>query len=234
MQYNEDIILKLHCQMFTQKYMNTKKIHELLGSKPIGFYIDIGAFDGLKANNTKYFEDIGWQGIAVEPHPTSFSKLESNRTCAKENIIITDHDGESEFHWSDSAPMTSRVDMSGHRNRIHRMSDVIKTTIPCMTVTSLCEKYSVGHVDFLKIDAEGHDWAVINGIDFSKISISFIVFEMWENHNKKEYNLSIEKLVNAGFTDITNDYDHENNQLHNKYYIKNEIKKQYVSTNVVH
>lgn len=39
--------------------MNTKKIHELLGSKSTGFYIDVGAFDGLQANNTKYFEDIG-------------------------------------------------------------------------------------------------------------------------------------------------------------------------------
>lgn len=200
--------------------MKPKKIHELLESKQTGFYIDVGAFDGLHANYTKYFEDIGWQGIAIDPHPTSFSKLESNRTCTKENIVISDHDGESEFNWSDSAPMTSRVDLSGKKARIHNQDDVIKTILPCMTITSLCEKYSVRHVDFLKIDAEGHDWAIINGIDFSKITISFIVLEVWENHEKEKYKLSIEKLLNAGFTNITNDYESTERVDHNKYFIK--------------
>lgn len=200
--------------------MKPKKIHELLGSKPEGFYIDVGAFDGLKASNTKYFEDIGWQGIVVEPHPTSFSNLELNRTCAKENIIITDYDGESVFYWSDKAPMASRVDMSGQRARIHRVDDVKEDRVQCMTISTLCKKYSLQRVDFLKIDTEGNDWAVINGIDFSKISVSFIAFEMWDNHKEEEYNLAIDKLVDAGFTDITNDYGIDFIERHNKYYMK--------------
>ena len=182
--------------------MSPKKIHELLGSNLSGYYIDVGAFNGLQGSKTKYFEDIGWQGIAVEPHPISFQKLESNRTCKKENILITDYDGECNFHWSERAPMTSRIDMSGHKGRIHKMPDVKETQLPCMTITTLCEKYLWTVVNFLKIDAEGNDWAVINGIDFARLSIDLIVFEMWPSHKVNEYKSSINKLLEAGFVEI--------------------------------
>lgn len=185
--------------------MSPKKIHELLGLNPMGRYIDVGAFNGLKGSKTKYFEDIGWEGIAVEPHPISFLELESNRTCEKENILITDYDGESNFNWSEQAPMTSRIDMSGYRCRIHEMSDVQEAQLECMTITSLCEKYLWEKVNFLKIDAEGSDWAVIKGIDFAKLSIDFIAFEMWGNHKPEEYALAIDKLQENGFVQIWED-----------------------------
>lgn len=184
--------------------MTPEEIHKILKSKKNGFYVDVGAFDGLKASNTKYFEDVGWQGIAIEPHPTSFLKLKSNRSCAKENILITDYDGECTFNWSERAPMTSRINMSGKKGRIHKMSDVVRTCLPCMTITSLCKKYSVNHIDFLKIDTEGSDWSVINGINFNILSISFIAFEMWNGHEVENYKQAIKKLTDTGFTQIQN------------------------------
>lgn len=200
--------------------MKPQEIHKLLGNHPQGTYIDVGAFDGIIANNTKYFEDIGWDGIAVEPHPTSFAKLESNRNCIKENIVISDHDGVSEFNWSDDAPMTSRVDMSGHKARIHRMKDVVKQHLPCMTLNSLCEKHNITQVDFLKIDAEGYDCRIINSIDFKKLHISSILFEMWEHHEGLCYKLAIEKLIHASYEEVPGDYDISPNDKWNRYFIK--------------
>ena len=51
--------------------------------KKKGFYIDVGAFDGLHYSNTKSFEEQGWNGICVEAHPLYYEKL----TKTRENSI---------------------------------------------------------------------------------------------------------------------------------------------------
>jgi hypothetical protein len=47
-----------------------------------GFYLDIGAFDGVHISNTYVFERLGWRGICVEAHPEYFSLLRVNRPSA--------------------------------------------------------------------------------------------------------------------------------------------------------
>ena len=44
-----------------------------------GFYVDIGAFDGIHFSNTYTFEQIGWRGICVEPNPEIFAICRANR-----------------------------------------------------------------------------------------------------------------------------------------------------------
>ena len=45
-----------------------------------GTFIEIGAFDGLKFSNSKFYEDsLGWTGLLIEPHPDTFAKLQLNR-----------------------------------------------------------------------------------------------------------------------------------------------------------
>ena len=44
-----------------------------------GFYIEIGAFDGIHFSNSYFFEKHGWQGICVEAHPRYFPLCKNNR-----------------------------------------------------------------------------------------------------------------------------------------------------------
>ena len=37
--------------------------------------------------------------------------------------------------------------------------------VPCITGDRFCEEQGIKHVDFLKIDAEGHDFAVLRGFE---------------------------------------------------------------------
>ena len=116
--------------------------------------------------------------------------------------------------------MTSRVDMSGLKGRIHNMKDVVKQQLPCMTLNSLCEKHNITQVDFLKIDTEGYDCHIINSIDFKKLHISFILFEMWEHHEELCYKLAIEKLTNNSYLEVTKDYDITSIDRFNRYFLK--------------
>jgi FkbM family methyltransferase len=47
-----------------------------------GFFIDVGAFDGVLGSNTSYFEKhLQWRGIAFEPNPSAFEVLRATRSC---------------------------------------------------------------------------------------------------------------------------------------------------------
>ena len=47
-----------------------------------GFFIDVGAFDGIQGSNTFYFEKhLQWKGIAFEPNPSAFEVLRATRSC---------------------------------------------------------------------------------------------------------------------------------------------------------
>jgi hypothetical protein len=45
-----------------------------------GYFIEIGANDGVNQSNTLYYEKYrGWRGVLVEPFPTNFFKCRANR-----------------------------------------------------------------------------------------------------------------------------------------------------------
>src|SRR6516164_8178504 len=45
-----------------------------------GFYIDVGAMDPLEGSVTRYFYDLGWCGINIEPDRRFYDKLVVERT----------------------------------------------------------------------------------------------------------------------------------------------------------
>merc|ERR1719401_1538815 len=48
--------------------------------KPGGFFLDLGAFDGLKCSNSALIEkSFGWKGVCVEPRPVP--EAFSSRNC---------------------------------------------------------------------------------------------------------------------------------------------------------
>jgi hypothetical protein len=71
---------------------------EALGGQRGGFFLDSGASDGVRFNNTLLLEEsFGWRGICVEPNDSFFSKLQKNRRCHCLNCCLYDRDGPVEF-----------------------------------------------------------------------------------------------------------------------------------------
>ena len=66
-----------------------KWVLERLDNKRNGYFVDIGAYDGINGSNTYAMECyFNWRGICVEPHKDAFLLLEKNRRCICENICI--------------------------------------------------------------------------------------------------------------------------------------------------
>ena len=64
-----------------------------------GFYVDVGAHDGIRINNTLYFEKYNnWKGINIEANKIVFDKLVINRpNDINLNYAVCNNDGETEF-----------------------------------------------------------------------------------------------------------------------------------------
>jgi FkbM family methyltransferase len=63
-----------------------------------GFFIDVGAFDGVLGSNTAYFEkQLQWKGIAFEPNPTAFEVLRATRSCQLIQGCAYHRDGQVPF-----------------------------------------------------------------------------------------------------------------------------------------
>ncbi|MFM6153396.1 MAG: FkbM family methyltransferase, partial [Sphaerospermopsis kisseleviana] len=54
-------------------------IWQLLDFKLDGFFIEIGAYDGIRLSNSYFFEKIGWKGILIEAHPELAKQCKVNR-----------------------------------------------------------------------------------------------------------------------------------------------------------
>jgi FkbM family methyltransferase len=63
-----------------------------------GFFIDVGAFDGILGSNTSYFEKhLQWKGIAFEPNPSAFEVLRATRSCRLMQGCAYHQDGQVPF-----------------------------------------------------------------------------------------------------------------------------------------
>ncbi len=153
-----------------------------------GFFLEIGAFDGIHISNTYFFEkELDWSGICIEPIPEIFEKLEKNRNCfCICGCVSAEHDV-----WKDflriSAPLAG---LSGlvdkydpeHIERIQRelkacecSSEIIK--VRCYNLNRILEEIGINHVHFLSLDTEGGEFEILQNIDFSKYQIDVIAVE---------------------------------------------------------
>lgn len=63
--------------MYYSQAGQDKWVLEKIGNE--GFFVDVGAYDGIESSNTYALELAGWKGICIEPNPQAFANLENNR-----------------------------------------------------------------------------------------------------------------------------------------------------------
>lgn len=155
--------------------------------KKNGYFVDIGAYDGISISNTYYFENVlGWKGIAIEPNPGIFSKLAKNRTCECINACISDKDEEVEFLLiKGHSEMLSGIIKKYHPRHLRRIereklkfeNKAEKISVNCYSLQTLLNRRNIKEVDILSIDTEGGEFDIINKFDFKKIYINAVVIE---------------------------------------------------------
>ena len=154
-----------------------------------GFYLDIGAYDPEIGSVTKAFYDRGWRGINIEPGPI-FARLAANRPeDINLEIAVTDYTGEVGFIDDPSDPGLSRLSAPDARATPQRM-------IACDTLTRILATHGEGRTpDFIKIDAEGAESAIINSTDWRAIRPSVLLIEATPPWTNEPANQSWEAIL---------------------------------------
>lgn len=160
-----------------------KRILKFFNNKTNGFFVDIGAYDGIAISNTKLLEDIGWDGICIEPHPKVYERLVKNRTCKKINCALWNEDTEVNFlSLSGPTEMLSGIFDSydeRHKQRIFMELDRDGGTHEMIKIKAQRFETIVKNteIDFMSVDTEGSELQILDMIDFNKYSISMICVE---------------------------------------------------------
>jgi len=141
-----------------------------------GFFIDVGAADGVTFSNTYYFEKRGWTGLCFEPSPFQYqqAKLFRKRVLP---LAISDIDGKINFYTSKSFPDWSST--------IKSDDSLSVTKVESRTLKSIINKNKIKKIDLLSIDVEGSELAVLKGFPFNKIEPSIIIVEYLNKINEK-------------------------------------------------
>jgi FkbM family methyltransferase len=179
-QQNEDVIL-------WKKYLNYRN----------GFFIELGAMDGVVYSNTKFFEDdMGWTGILLEPEPVQFKRLKVNRpNCITLDYAVSETDGEVLFNGRPHGDSGGGiVETHIYKNELKETENYPVRSKPFHKILSEVERPS--RVDLFVVDVEGGELGILKTFDWS-IPVYIVLIEAIPTNNDYEACKTI--LIENGF-----------------------------------
>ena len=165
-----------------------------------GYFVDVGAHDGITFNNTYRFEKYyDWSGINIEPIPNVFKTLVQNRPKSKNlNVAISDKEIISTFIESQSDMESGLVESMDpvQLEKINQRSGSKKFSVKTQLLKNILNGYGIKNINLLSIDVEGAEVGVIKSIDFDEVFIDVIMFESNDYYETtKEKNKEILKYL---------------------------------------
>ena len=149
-----------------------------------GLYIDVGAADPVNHSVTKHFYDHGWRGINIDPSPGWYALLCRHRPD-EVNLqagigaapgVMTLYEGPP-GHPGGATFSTRQAQV--YEAELGRPLTTVE--VPIMTLAQVCADH-VGErtIDFLKVDAEESELAVLEGADWDRWRPRVVVVEATE------------------------------------------------------
>jgi FkbM family methyltransferase len=146
-----------------------------------GTYMDVGANHPFLDSNTYFFYLRGWRGVNVEPIPAQHALFAEHRPeDLNLNVAASDADGERTFfEIADEIGQTGHSTFSAEVAGRHRGPHftVAEYPVPVRTVAALVAEHGIEPPDFLSIDVECHEEAVLRGIPWDSWRPGVLVVE---------------------------------------------------------
>ena len=147
-----------------------------------GYFLEIGASDGVKFSNTYLLEQkYNWSGICVEPIKDDYNKLINNRSCHCSDLALYSKSNEElEFNIYEYNLLSG---LNKHVNTYSNQPIKEKVIVKTITLNDLLEKYNApSFIEYLSIDTEGSEYEILSVFNFTKYKFGLIHVE----HNYEE------------------------------------------------
>lgn len=174
-----------------------------------GYFVEIGASDGVRLSNTWLLEkEFGWHGICVEPNPKFFEQLRKNRRCIVSNYFVGEETGkEIEFvlagFYGSSKEVAGNNSRKDSRDAYIEAGEVVK--VKAISLNDLLELYHAPRdIDYISIDTEGNEYDILKNFPFDKWNVRLFTIEHnYTDNREKIYEL----LTKHGYVRIEREWD---------------------------
>lgn len=185
-----------------------------------GFFVEVGAYDGLTASNTAYLEKYyGWRGILIEALPHKAFECLRNRPAASvvhcalvADDFVGDYVEMRHLHTMSIVAdgRTLIPDMNLHLERgdkygsdVDRRARNIRFFAPAHTLSAILDKHGSPQVDLFSLDVEGYELNVLRGLDLTRHRPRAILLETWEPDKVTQF------MTSAGYR-LIEEYERRN------------------------
>lgn len=162
-----------------QKPLDHKLVE--LFDKNDGFFIELGAHDGLTQSNTALLEfKYGWKGVLIEPSPEAYSKCKQNRPksiCFNNACVSSTYIG-STVKGDFSGILMASVDSA----RLQKESTI---EVNARTLESILNEVNPVKIDLLSLDTEGYELNILDGLNLSKWRPHYMLIEVYTTELEK-------------------------------------------------
>ena len=168
-----------------------------------GFYVELGANNGVDQSNTYYFEkQRNWRGVLVEPTPHNYLYCRANRSPANRIFCAAcvSFDYREKFvpiAYSNlmSTPIGLQSDIAeplAHaqvgRQFLHSYEDVfVFGALATPLNVLLLQAEAPSRIDLLSLDVEGAELEVLKGIDHDAFRFRYLCIECRDVERLKAY-----------------------------------------------
>jgi FkbM family methyltransferase len=167
--------------MSTSQLGQDMDVLKFYNNKEGGFFVDIGANDGIEFSNTFLLErNYEWKGICAEPNPEVFKLLVKNRPnslCCDAAIYSLSYKNllfDVANNYDLMSGLSDHLDV--HKEYVNR--DKKQIVVKTLTLTDLLDKAKApSFIDYLSLDTEGSEFEILRATDFSRYTFGLIDVE---------------------------------------------------------
>lgn len=144
-------------------------------------YLDIGAWEPVVGSNTYFFYREGGRGVLVEPNPAVTPKLRSRRpgdVTLEAGIGLDDTPAMDYYMFSDEQLNTFDKEQADRLTNETDLKLLKVVKMPMQPVNRvIAEHFGGGAPDYMSIDVEGLDLAILKTLDFDRFRPKVICAE---------------------------------------------------------
>lgn len=217
-------------QHYKAQFGEDRILWQVFRERTQGYFIEIGAYDGVTLSNTYFLEQAGWCGMLVEPIMPLCQKAAQSRpnsrvihaACSKKGS-----QGTAKFTVTQNVPVLSflAADQDHIDRCIREGAQLVEIEVPVVTVDDilLYERYHPGpggnpwiknegwKIDLVSIDTEGCELDVLDGFNLERFKPRVLVIE-----NDRPAGEAIEPYLNG------RGYRKFHRQKINDFYVRND------------
>lgn len=198
--------LKVFLKSFTHKKISysyggiDSLVLNIFKNQKNGFYLDIGCGHPIKNNNTYLLNKRGWSGINIDLDEENIDLFNSYR---KKDVnlatAVSDKEGETDLYFYHNKSALNTISKENADFQKAKVSAIKK--IKTQTINKIIEnsQFKDRKIDFLSVDVEGSELAILKNFDFTKYSPKVIVVEYLDLSLKKLEikNLNINNIIKS-------------------------------------